>query len=101
MNYCKIRKMDISNGPGVRVSIFVQGCTVNCPNCFNKETHDFEGGKPFNQEVIDHIIKLCEQSHIQGLSILGGEPLHPRNIDAVIELCKAFKINLGMDRLSI
>ena len=51
MNYCKIRKMDISNGPGVRVSIFVQGCTFNCPNCFNKETHDFEGGKPFNKDI--------------------------------------------------
>ena len=95
MNYCKIRKMDISNGPGVRVSIFVQGCTFNCPNCFNKETHDFEGGKPFNQETIDHILKLCEQSHIQGLSILGGEPLHPRNIDAVIELCKAFNAHFN------
>ena len=95
MNYCKIRKMDISNGPGVRVSIFVQGCTFNCPNCFNKETHDFEGGKPFNQETIDHILKLSEQSHIQGLSILGGEPLHPRNIDAVIELCKAFNAHFN------
>ena len=95
MNYCKIRKMDISNGPGVRVSIFVQGCTFNCPNCFNKETHDFEGGKPFDQETIDRIIKLCEMSHIAGLSILGGEPLHPRNIDSVIELCKAFNMNIG------
>ena len=90
MNYCKIRKMDISNGPGVRVSIFVQGCTFNCPNCFNKETHDFEGGKPFDLETINRILKLCEMSHITGLSILGGEPLHPRNIDSVIELCKAF-----------
>ena len=82
--------MDISNGPGVRVSIFMQGCTFNCPNCFNKETHDFNGGKEFNQEVIDRVLKLVENDYVVGLSILGGEPLHPKNIEGTIKLCKSF-----------
>ena len=91
MRYSKIRKMDISNGPGVRVSIFMQGCTFNCPNCFNKETHDFEGGNEFNADVIEKVLKLADSDYVVGLSILGGEPLHPRNIDGTIELCKAFR----------
>lgn len=90
MRYSKIRKMDISNGPGVRVSIFMQGCTFNCPNCFNKETHDFESGKDFNAQVIERVLKLAENEYIVGLSILGGEPLHPKNIEGTIQLCKAF-----------
>lgn len=91
MNYNKIRKMDISNGPGVRVSIFMQGCTFNCKNCFNPETHDFNGGKPLTDDVIDKIIDLCTMSHIKGLSILGGEPLHPKNIEGTLKLAKRFK----------
>ena len=81
MRYNKIRKMDISNGPGVRVSIFFQGCHFHCPGCFNSETWDFDGGKEFNDEVIDHILDLCSSDVISGLSILGGEPLNPKNID--------------------
>ena len=91
MNYAKIRKMDISNGPGVRVSIFMQGCTFNCPNCFNQETHDFNEGVPFTDETINTVIELCKWDHCMGLSILGGEPLHPRNIDGTIRLCMAVK----------
>ena len=91
MRYNKIRRMDISNGPGVRVSIFVQGCTFNCKNCFNPETHDFKGGKEFTDETIEEILNLCNSDHIAGLSILGGEPLHPKNIDEVTKLAKAFK----------
>ncbi|MGM9881937.1 MAG: anaerobic ribonucleoside-triphosphate reductase activating protein [Bacilli bacterium] len=91
MRYNKIRKMDISNGPGVRVSIFVQGCTFNCQNCFNPETHDFKGGKDFSDETIKTILDLCNYDYISGLSILGGEPLHPKNIDEVTKLAKAFK----------
>lgn len=91
MRYHKIRKMDISNGPGVRVSIFMQGCVFNCKNCFNPETHDFNGGKEFTDETIDHILDLCNKDHIVGLSILGGEPLHPKNIDGTCKLAKAFK----------
>lgn len=91
MRYNKIRKMDISNGPGVRVSIFMQGCVFNCKNCFNPETHDFNGGKEFTQVTIDRVLELCEQEYIEGLSILGGEPMHPKNIDATCMLAKAFK----------
>jgi len=91
MRYNKIRKMDISNGPGVRVSIFMQGCTFNCKECFNPETHDFEGGKEFNEETIDRVIELCKNENINGLSILGGEPLHPKNITGTIQLAKIFK----------
>ena len=91
MRYNKIRKMDISNGPGVRVSIFMQGCTFNCKNCFNPETHDFRGGKEFTDETINKILELCDKDYIVGLSILGGEPMHPKNIEGTTKLAKAFK----------
>ena len=91
MRYNKIRKMDISNGPGVRVSIFMQGCVFNCKNCFNPDTHDFNGGKEFTDETIDRILELCDQEYIAGLSILGGEPMHPKNIEGTTKLAKAFK----------
>lgn len=91
MRYNKIRKMDISNGPGIRVSIFMQGCTFNCKNCFNKETHDFNGGKEFTDEIIDKVIDLAKPDYIVGLSILGGEPLHPKNIEGTTKLAKKFK----------
>ena len=91
MRYNIIRKMDISNGPGVRVSVFMQGCAFHCKNCFNKDTWDFNGGKEFNQETIDEVLDLCGQNHIKGLSILGGEPMHPNNIEGTTKLAKAFK----------
>ena len=91
MRYNLIRKMDIADGPGVRVSIFVQGCEFHCKNCFNKETWDFSKGKEFTDEVIARILELAEPEYIQGLSILGGEPLHPKNIDGTIKLAKAFR----------
>ena len=91
MRYNKIRKMDISNGPGVRVSVFMQGCTFNCEKCFNPETHDFNGGKEFNDETINKVLGLCENENINGLSILGGEPMHPKNIEGTTKLAKAFK----------
>ena len=91
MRYNKIRKMDIADGPGVRVSIFMQGCTFNCKGCFNPETHDFTGGKEFNEATIKRILELCENENIEGLSILGGEPMHPKNIEGTTKLAKAFK----------
>ena len=91
MRYNLIRKMDIADGPGVRVSIFVQGCEFHCKNCFNKETWDFSKGKEFTDEVIARILDLAEPEYIQGLSILGGEPLHPKNIDGTIKLARAFR----------
>lgn len=91
MRYNKIRKMDISDGPGVRVSIFMQGCSFNCKQCFNKETHDFNGGKEFTEDTIERVLELGKNETIQGLSILGGEPMHPKNIEGTTKLAKAFK----------
>lgn len=91
MRYNKIRKMDISNGPGIRVSVFMQGCAFKCPNCFNKETHDFNGGTEFTSETIDKVLSLADKEGVRGLSILGGEPMHPKNIEATTMLAKAFK----------
>lgn len=91
MHYNKIRKMDISNGPGVRVSIFLQGCSFNCKNCFNPETHDFNKGEEFTYDTINKLLELSDKEYINGLSILGGEPLHEFNILGTIKLAKAFK----------
>ena len=91
MRYNKIRKMDISNGPGVRVSIFMQGCSFHCKNCFNPETHDFNGGREFTDETIQKVLDLCDKDYIAGLSILGGEALHSKNIEGTTKLAKAFK----------
>ena len=91
MRYNTIRQLDIANGPGCRVSLFVQGCSFNCPGCFNTVAKDFEGGKEFTSQTEDAIFALAEPSHISGLSVLGGEPLHPRNRRAVLDLVKKFK----------
>ena len=91
MKYHKIRKMDISNGPGVRVSIFMQGCEFHCNNCFNPETWDFKAGEEFNEDTINKVLKLSDKDYIVGLSILGGEPMHPKNIEGTTLLAKAFK----------
>ena len=91
MRYNKIRKMDISNGPGVRVSIFMQGCHFHCKDCFNAETWDFKGGKEYTDDTINRVLELCENEYIVGLSILGGEPMHPKNIEGTTKLAKEFK----------
>lgn len=91
MKYAKIRKMDISNGEGVRVSLFVQGCSFHCKNCFNPETWDFNGGKEFTTAEIQKIIELADKDYIAGLSILGGEPLHNNNVDEVFHIVATFK----------
>ena len=80
MKYNKIRKMDIANGPGIRVSIFMQGCSFHCEGCFSEETWNFNTGKDFTDETINEVIELCKNPTIKGLSILGGDPLHPKNI---------------------
>lgn len=91
MRYNIIRKMDISNGPGVRVSVFTQGCSFHCKNCFNPETWNFEGGKEFTDDTINQVLELSDKEEIKGLSILGGEPMHPKNIEGTTKLAKAFK----------
>ena len=91
MKYNLIRKMDISNGPGIRVSIFMQGCDFHCENCFNKETWDFENGHELTSDTINEVLELSSPSYIKGLSILGGEPMHPKNIEGTLALAKSFK----------
>ncbi len=91
MRYNIIRKMDISNGPGVRVSVFMQGCEFHCKNCFNPETWDFKDGKEFTDETIEKVLDIANKDHIVGLSILGGEPMHKTNIEGTKKLAKAFK----------
>lgn len=91
MRYNIIRKTDVSNGPGIRVSIFFQGCSFHCKGCFNEETWSFRDGKEFTTETIEEVLKLAEDEHIKGLSILGGEPLHAVNITGALNLAKAFK----------
>lgn len=91
MRYNTIRQLDIANGPGCRVSLFVQGCSFNCPGCFNTIARDFSGGKEFTDQTLDLILALTEPAHIGGLSILGGEPLHPQNRSEVLQLARKFK----------
>lgn len=91
MRYNTIRQLDIANGPGCRVSLFVQGCSFNCPGCFNTAARDFNGGQEFTDQTMQLLLKLAEPSHISGLSILGGEPLHPQNRGDVLDLVKKFK----------
>lgn len=86
MRYALIRGMDISNGLGVGVSLFVQGCRAHCNGCFNTETWSFSGGKEWNGEVEERFLTLANKEYITRISILGGEPLEPENIDSVYEL---------------
>ncbi len=94
MNYASIKPRDIANGPGVRVSLFVSGCTHHCKNCFNREAWDFDYGQPFTQEVIDGILAALEPSFVRGLTLLGGEPFEPRNQAAVVELLRQVRAKL-------
>jgi anaerobic ribonucleoside-triphosphate reductase activating protein len=88
MNYANIKSRDIANGPGIRVSLFVSGCTHRCPGCFNREAWDFTYGEPFDQSVIDRILADLSPAFISGLTLLGGEPFDPRNQSAVLELLR-------------
>lgn len=93
MNYATIKNNDIANGPGVRVSLFVSGCTHKCPGCFNEVAWDFDYGEPFTQETIDTILGMLKPPHIRGLTLLGGEPFEPQNQPAVVELLRQVKAN--------
>lgn len=84
MNYATIKPVDVANGPGVRVSLFVSGCEHHCRDCFNQEAWDFGYGEPFTDEVQERILKMLEPGHIAGLTLLGGEPMHPRNQGALL-----------------
>lgn len=94
MNYADIKKVDVANGPGVRVSLFVSGCTHHCPECFNPETWDFQFGSPFGEEQVQTILQALRPSHIRGLSLLGGEPFEPENQFPVLELARRVRREL-------
>ena len=84
MNYAAIKWADVANGPGVRVSLFVSGCTHRCPGCFNQEAWDFGYGQPFTSAEEDKILDALSPAHIRGLSLLGGEPFEPDNQRALL-----------------
>lgn len=94
MNYGEIKNYDIANGEGVRVSLFVSGCTHHCKNCFNSETWSFEYGKPFTKETEDYIIECLSPDYIDGLSLLGGEPFEPQNQEALLPFLRKVKNEL-------
>ena len=94
MNYASIKRMDVANGPGIRMSLFVSGCTHYCKNCFNKEAWDFNYGEPFTQKEIDYIIDYVSGEHIAGLTILGGEPFEHSNQQGILPLLRQFRAKL-------
>lgn len=88
MNYSEIRPIDTSNGPGVRVSIFVSGCRHHCKNCFNQETWCFTYGSIYDENAHNRLISSINKEFIEGLTILGGEPLEPENVSGVLSIVK-------------
>lgn len=92
MNYAKIRKLDVTNGPGIRTTLFVSGCTHNCEGCFNKEQQDFNYGNKFTKETEDEFIQLTKSIQIKGVNILGGEPMQQIMDDTLLNLLKRIKL---------
>lgn len=94
MNYAQIKRVDVANGPGVRVSLFVSGCPHHCAGCFNPETWDFTFGAKFEPQQEKEILQSLQPTHIQGLSLLGGEPFAPENQQTVLTLVRAVRREL-------
>ena len=94
MNYATIKNCDIANGPGVRVSLFVSGCTHRCPGCFNEVAWDFDYGEPFTDETVESILNMLRPAYIQGLTLLGGEPFEPQNQGDIVELLRRVRAEL-------
>lgn len=91
MNYADIKYCDVANGPGVRVSLFVSGCTHHCKGCFNEVAWDFKYGTPFTEETINQVIEYLKPTYIKGLSLLGGEPFEYSNQLGLLPLLRKFK----------
>lgn len=91
MNYATVKKNDIANGPGVRVSLFVSGCRHRCPGCFNKEAWDFDYGAPFTSDVENDIISSAAPAYVKGLTLLGGEPFEAENQAALLDFVRRFR----------
>lgn len=98
MHYIGLSSCDTANGPGVRVSLFVSGCTLRCKGCFNPESWDFEAGKPFTEETVETIFRYLDEPYVAGLSILGGDPLEESNIPVVTDLARRVKERYGDKR---
>ena len=94
MNYAEIKKTDIANGEGVRVSLFVSGCRRHCKNCFNKVTWDFSYGKPFTQDVQNELLEALAPDYIAGLTVLGGDPMEPENQRALLPFVRRVREEL-------
>lgn len=94
MNYAEIKKTDIANGEGVRVSLFVSGCRRHCKNCFNKVTWDFSYGKPFTQDVQNELLEALAPDYITGLTLLGGDPMEPENQRALLPFVRRVREDL-------
>lgn len=93
MRYAQIRSMDISNGEGVGVSLFVQGCSFHCKNCFNSDTWDFNGGKEWTEKTKNKFMELIDRPYIKRVSFLGGECLADQNLDEVLKLTKQIRMS--------
>lgn len=91
MNYQTIVKDDLINGTGVRVSLYVSGCSHGCPGCFNEAAWDYRSGTPFGEEQVNTIREELSKPYVEGLTLLGGDALMPKNISTVLELCKVVK----------
>ncbi len=91
MNYAKINKNDIANGSGVRVTLFVSGCTHHCKGCFNQEAWDFDYGQPFTADIENELLEALAPSYIKGLTLLGGEPMEPQNQRVLVKFLKKVK----------
>lgn len=107
MNYATIKNCDIANGPGVRVSLFVSGCTHRCPGCFNEVAWDFDYGEPFTGATVESILNMLRPSYIKGLTLLGGEPFEPQNQGPIVALLRRIKeepageVRLGLLRVPV
>lgn len=91
MNYSAIKNLDVANGTGIRVSLFVSGCTHHCKGCFNPEAWDFLHGDPFTPEIEDQILAMLKPAYVYGLSLLGGEPFEPTNQAALLPFLRRVK----------
>ena len=98
MNYATIRNCDIANGEGVRVSLFVSGCTHHCKGCFNSDQWSFDYGEPFDEKAEDTVLGLMAPGYIAGLSILGGEPMEPENQRALVPFLRRLRDRFGLSK---
>lgn len=98
MNYSNIKYWDIANGVGVRTTLFVSGCRLHCPNCFNESAWDFSSGEPFTAEVEEKVMESLEPPYVAGLSVLGGEPMEPENQEGLVGFLERVRDRFGSEK---